>query len=116
MQGVAHRCLVLRVERAHRAHLSFKRIARNHFMTFFRQAERNASSISLRLLSDQIPTCLKRLDGLRCDWAGLEFALVAVIGSDPKARFRNAGTKDFRGRAHTCRLKKRISLASAAIS
>jgi hypothetical protein len=36
MQGFAHRGLVLLVERAHRAHQSFERIARKHFMTFFR--------------------------------------------------------------------------------
>jgi len=38
--------------------------------TFARQAERDASSISLRSLPDQIPTRLKRLDGLRCGAAG----------------------------------------------
>jgi hypothetical protein len=56
--------LLLRVERAYRAHESFERITRNHFMTFVRQAERNASSISLGSLPDQIPTRLKRLNGL----------------------------------------------------
>ena len=70
MQGFAHRVLLLRVERAHGAHQSFERIARYHFMAFVRQAERNASSISLGLLFDQIPTCLKRLDGLRCGATG----------------------------------------------
>ena len=64
VQGVAHRGLLLRVERAHGAHQSFERIARNHFMTFVRQAQSNASPIRLRSLSDQVPTCLKRLDGL----------------------------------------------------
>ena len=64
VQGVAHRGLLLRVERAHGAHQNFERIARNHFMTFVRQAESNASPIRLGSLSDQVPTCLKRLDGL----------------------------------------------------
>ena len=64
VQGVAHRGLPLRVERVHGAHQNFERIARNHFTTFVRQAESNASPIRLGSLSDQIPTCLKRLDGL----------------------------------------------------
>jgi hypothetical protein len=33
------------VERVHGAHQNFERIARNHFMTFVRQAESNASAI-----------------------------------------------------------------------
>jgi hypothetical protein len=64
VQGVAHRGLLLHVERVHGAHQNFERIARNHFMTFVRQAESNASPIRLGSLSDQIPTCLKRLNGL----------------------------------------------------
>ncbi|HEV3159665.1 MAG TPA: hypothetical protein VGZ89_06740 [Xanthobacteraceae bacterium] len=52
VQSVAHRGLLLRVERAHGAHQSFERIARNYFMTFVRQAERNASPIRLGSLSD----------------------------------------------------------------
>jgi len=64
MQGIVHRGLLLGVERAHGAHQSFERIARNYLMTFVRQAERDASSISLGSLPDQIPTRLKRLDGL----------------------------------------------------
>ena len=64
VQGVAHRALLLRLERGHGAHQNFERIARNHFMTFVRQAESNASPIRLRSLSDQVPSCLKRLDGL----------------------------------------------------
>ena len=64
VQSVAHRGLLLRVERVHGAHQNFERIARNYLMTFVRQAERDASSISLGSLPDQIPTCLKRLDGL----------------------------------------------------
>ena len=38
--------------------------------TFARQAKRDASSISLRSLPNQIPTRLKRLDGLRCGATG----------------------------------------------
>jgi hypothetical protein len=56
--------LLLRLERGHGAHQNFERIARNHFIAFVRQAESNASAIRLRSLSDQIPTYLKRLDGL----------------------------------------------------
>jgi hypothetical protein len=44
VQGVAHRGLLLRVERAHGAHQSFERIAGNYFMTFVRQAERDAGA------------------------------------------------------------------------
>jgi hypothetical protein len=36
--GVAHRGLLLRAERVHGAHQNFERIARNHFMSFVRQA------------------------------------------------------------------------------
>ncbi len=64
VQRVAHHGLLLRVEQFHGAHQNFERIARNRFMTFIRQAESNASPIRLRSLSDQIPTCLKRLNGL----------------------------------------------------
>jgi hypothetical protein len=70
VQGVAHRGLLLRVERVHGAYQNFERIARNHFMTFVRQAESNASPIRMGSLSDQVPTCLKRLDGLRCGATG----------------------------------------------
>ena len=38
VQGVAHRGLLLRVERAHGAHQDSERIARNRFMTFVGQA------------------------------------------------------------------------------
>ncbi len=64
VQGIAHRGLLLRVERVDRAHQNFERIARNYFMPFVRQAESNASPIGLGSLSDQIPTSLKRLNGL----------------------------------------------------
>jgi hypothetical protein len=52
VQSVAHRGLLLRVERVHGAYQNFERIARNHLMTFVRQAERNASPIRLGSLSD----------------------------------------------------------------
>jgi hypothetical protein len=64
VQGVVHRGLLLRVERVHGAHQDFERIARNRCVAFARQAKRNASPIRLGSLSDQIATCLKRLDGL----------------------------------------------------
>ena len=52
VQGVAHRGLLLRVERVHGAHQDFKRIARNRFTAFVGQAESNASPIRLRSLTD----------------------------------------------------------------
>ena len=64
VQGVVHRGLLLRVERVHSAHQEFERIARNRCVAFARQAERNASPIRLGSLSDQIATCLKRLNSL----------------------------------------------------
>jgi hypothetical protein len=64
VQGVVHGDLLFRVERVHGAHQNFERIARDHFITFVRQAESDASPIRLGSLSDQVPTCLKRLDGL----------------------------------------------------
>ena len=64
VQSVAHRDLLLRAEQVHGTHKNFQRIARNHFMTFVRQAESNAAPIRLRSLSDQVTTYLKRLDCL----------------------------------------------------
>src|SRR4249919_1367690 len=64
MQGVMHRGLRFRVERAHGAHQNFKGVARNHFIPFIGQAERDAAPICLGSLSNQVPTCLKRLNGL----------------------------------------------------
>src|SRR6516225_9342130 len=45
VQSVAHRGLLVRVERVHGAHQNFERIACNNFTTFIRQAESNASPI-----------------------------------------------------------------------
>jgi hypothetical protein len=45
VQGVVHRDLLFRVERVHGAHQNFERIARDHFITFVRQAESDASPI-----------------------------------------------------------------------
>ena len=70
VQGVTHRGLLRRVERVHGAHQNFERIACNNFMTFIRQAESSASPIRPGSPPDQIPTCLKRLDGLCCGAAG----------------------------------------------
>jgi hypothetical protein len=70
VQGVVHRGLLFRVERAHGAHQNFERIARNRFITFVRQSESDASPIPLGSLSDQVPACLKRLNGLCCGAAG----------------------------------------------
>ena len=65
-----HRGLLFRVERVHGAHQNFERIARNRFVTFVRQSQTDASPVRLRSLSDQVPTCLKRLDGLCCGATG----------------------------------------------
>ena len=43
---------------------NFERVARNRFFAFVLQAESNASPIRLGSLSDQVPTCLQRLNGL----------------------------------------------------
>ena len=64
VQGVVHRGLLFHVERVHGAHQNFERIARNRFVTFVRQSQTDASPVRLRSLSDQVPTCLKRLNGL----------------------------------------------------
>ena len=70
VQGVVHRGLLFRVERVHGAHQNFERIARNRFITFARQSEIDASPICRGSASDQVPTCLKCLDGLRCRATG----------------------------------------------
>jgi hypothetical protein len=64
VQGVVHRGLLFRVERVHGAHQNFERIARNRFFAFVRQSEGDTSPVRLGSLSDQVPTCLKRFDGL----------------------------------------------------
>jgi hypothetical protein len=64
VQGVVHHGLLFHVERVHRAHQNFERIARKRFFALILQAQSNASPVRLGSLSDQVPTCLKRLDGL----------------------------------------------------
>jgi hypothetical protein len=64
VQGVMHRGLHFSVERAHGSHQNFEWVARNHSFTFARQAESDASPICLGSLSNQVPACLKRLNGL----------------------------------------------------
>jgi hypothetical protein len=64
VQGVVHRGLLFRVEQIHGAHQNFEWIARKRFLTFVRQSQTNAPPIRLGSLSDQVPTCLKRLNGL----------------------------------------------------
>jgi len=66
VQGVVHRGSLFRVERIHGAHQNFERIARKRFLTLVRQSQTDASPIRLGSLSDQVPTCFERLDGLRC--------------------------------------------------
>src|SRR6476659_4569545 len=70
VQGVVHRGLLFGVERVHGAHQNFERIARNRFITFVCQSETDASPIRRGSVSDQVPTCLKCLDGLRCGATG----------------------------------------------
>jgi hypothetical protein len=43
---------------------NFERIARKRFVTLVRQSQSDAPPIRLGSLSDQVPTCLKRLNGL----------------------------------------------------
>jgi hypothetical protein len=64
VQGVAQYGLLLRVEQVHGAHENFERIARNRLLAFVRQSEGNASPVRLGSPSDQVPTCLQRLDRL----------------------------------------------------
>src|SRR5947208_5165076 len=64
VQGVVHRGLLFGVERVHGAHQNFERIAHKRFLTFVRQSQTDAPPIRLGSLSDQVPTCLKRLNGL----------------------------------------------------
>jgi len=64
VQGVVHRGLLFGVQQVHGAHQNFERIARKRFLTFVRQSQTDAPPIRLGSLSDQVPTCLKRLNGL----------------------------------------------------
>jgi hypothetical protein len=64
VQGVVHRGLLFGVERVHCAHQNFERIARKRFVTLVRQSQSDAPPIRLGSLSDQVPTCLQRLNGL----------------------------------------------------
>jgi len=64
VQGVVHRGLLFQIERVHGAHQNFERIARKRFLALVVQAQSNASPVRLGSLPDQVPTRLKRLDGL----------------------------------------------------
>ena len=64
VQGLVHCRLLIRVERVDGAHQNFERIARKCFLTFVRQSQTDAPPIGLGSLSDQVRTCLKRLNGL----------------------------------------------------
>jgi hypothetical protein len=61
---VVHLGSLFDVQRVHGAHQNFERIARKRFLTFVRQSQTDAPPIRLGSLSDQVPTCLKRLNGL----------------------------------------------------
>jgi hypothetical protein len=64
VQGVVHRGLLFGVERVHRPHQNFERIARKGFVTLVRQSQSYAPPIRLGSLPDQVSTGLKHLDGL----------------------------------------------------
>jgi hypothetical protein len=64
MQGVVHRGSLFHVERVHGAHQNFERIAHKCFVTLVGQSQADASPVRFGSLSDQVPTCLKCLDGL----------------------------------------------------
>ena len=70
VQGMVHRRLLIRVERVDGVHQNFERIARKRFFALTRQSQADASPVRLGSLSDQVPTCLKCLDGLRCGATG----------------------------------------------
>ena len=64
VQGAVHRGLLFRIERTHGAHQNFERIAGKRFLPLARQSQIDASPVRLGSLSDQVPTRLKRFDGL----------------------------------------------------
>ena len=64
VQGVVHRGLLFRVERVHGAHQNFEWITRQCFFALARQSQTYTPPIRFGLLSDQVPACHKRLDGL----------------------------------------------------
>src|SRR5262249_1563469 len=69
-QSVMHRGLLFRVEGVHGTHQNFERIACNRFLALTRQSQTYASPVRPGSLSDQVSTCLKRLNGLRCGATG----------------------------------------------
>jgi hypothetical protein len=69
-KGAAHRSSLFRVERFHRTHQNFERVARKRFFALARQSQTYASFVHLGWLSDQVPTRLKRFDGLRSGATG----------------------------------------------
>jgi hypothetical protein len=70
VQGLVHCRLLIRVERVDGAHQNFERITRERFFALTRQSQADASSVRLGSMADQVPTCLKCLDGLRCGATG----------------------------------------------
>jgi hypothetical protein len=69
-QGAAHRSSLFRVERVHGTHQNFERITSKRFFALARQSQTYASPVRLGWLSDQVPTRLKRFDGLRSGATG----------------------------------------------
>jgi len=70
VQGAVHRRLLICVERVDGVHQNFERIARKRFFALTRQSQTDTSSVGLGSLSDQVPICLKCLDGLRSGATG----------------------------------------------
>src|SRR5262245_8016743 len=70
VERLVHRRLLIRVERVDSAHQTFERITRKRFFALTRQSQADASPVHLGSLADQVPTCLKCLDGLRCGATG----------------------------------------------
>jgi hypothetical protein len=70
VQGIVHRRLLFRVERVDGVHQNVEWIARKRFFALARQSQADASPVRLGSLSDQVPTCLKCLDDLRCGATG----------------------------------------------
>jgi hypothetical protein len=64
VQGVVHCGSGFGIEHIYSVHQNFERIARKHCFALGRQVQTDTSPIRLGLLSNQIPTCHKGLDGL----------------------------------------------------
>jgi hypothetical protein len=70
VQGVVYYGFLFRVERVHGTHQNFERIARERFFALAGQSQADASPVHLGSLSNQVPSRLKRFDGLRSGATG----------------------------------------------